>query len=192
MLPAPPHINRSVPSAIFPGQRAPVRYFSLPIPMDHQWIPDWEAAHHPVVHVAGTTSSLCRLGRGSCRPGPTGSWPTAAAWTGADYGWDEQLPGATVSRNEAGLNGWLHYLAEGADLRRFDQTALDAIAAELNGRPRQTWASRHPHRNSRRRCADPQRPPTILRPSPLPAATNPCAQSTSYDRQRHGVVRQVG
>src|SRR4029450_2262670 len=36
-------------------------------------------------------------------------------------------------------NGLLRqYLAKGADLRRFDQAALDAIAAELNGRPRQT------------------------------------------------------
>jgi IS30 family transposase len=53
------------------------------------------------------------------------------------------------------------YLPKGADLRRFDQVALDAIAAELNGRPRQPSASRHPHRHSRRRCADPLRPPPL-------------------------------
>ena len=36
-------------------------------------------------------------------------------------------------------NGLLrHYLSRGTDLRRLDQAALDAIAAELNGRPRQT------------------------------------------------------
>jgi IS30 family transposase len=42
-------------------------------------------------------------------------------------------------------NGLLRqYLARGADLRRLDQTALDAIAAELNGRPRQTLGFRAP------------------------------------------------
>jgi IS30 family transposase len=36
-------------------------------------------------------------------------------------------------------NGLLRqYLPRRADLRQFDQVALDAIAAELNGRPRQT------------------------------------------------------
>jgi IS30 family transposase len=36
-------------------------------------------------------------------------------------------------------NGLLRqYLAKGVDLRRFDQAALDAIAAGLNGRPRRT------------------------------------------------------
>ena len=42
-------------------------------------------------------------------------------------------------------NGLLRqYLAKGADLRRFDQAALDAIAAELNGRPRQTLGFQTP------------------------------------------------
>jgi IS30 family transposase len=42
-------------------------------------------------------------------------------------------------------NGLLRqYLARGADLRGLDQTALDAIAAELNGRPRQTLGFRTP------------------------------------------------
>ena len=42
-------------------------------------------------------------------------------------------------------NGLLRqYLSRGADLRRFDQAALDAIAAELNGRPRQTLGFQTP------------------------------------------------
>jgi IS30 family transposase len=42
-------------------------------------------------------------------------------------------------------NGLLRqYLPKGADLRRLDQAALDAIAAELNGRPRQTLGFRTP------------------------------------------------
>jgi len=42
-------------------------------------------------------------------------------------------------------NGLLRqYLSKGADLRRFDQAALDAIAAELNGRPRQTLGFKTP------------------------------------------------
>jgi IS30 family transposase len=42
-------------------------------------------------------------------------------------------------------NGLLRqYLPKGGDLRRFDQAALDAIAAELNGRPRQTLGFRTP------------------------------------------------
>ena len=61
-------------------------------------------------------------------------------------------------------NGLLRqYLARGADLRQLDQATLDAIAAEFNGRPRQTLGFRHPHRSWRRRCADPLRPPSFLR-----------------------------
>jgi IS30 family transposase len=42
-------------------------------------------------------------------------------------------------------NGLLRqYLPRGADLRRRDQAALNAIAAELNGRPRQTLGFRTP------------------------------------------------
>jgi transposase, IS30 family len=42
-------------------------------------------------------------------------------------------------------NGLLRqYLPKGADLCRFDQAALDAIAAELNGRPRQTLGFKTP------------------------------------------------
>jgi IS30 family transposase len=42
-------------------------------------------------------------------------------------------------------NGLLcQYLSKGADLRQLDQTALDAIAAELNGRPRQTLGFKTP------------------------------------------------
>jgi IS30 family transposase len=36
------------------------------------------------------------------------------------------------------------YLPKGADLRQLDQAALDAIAAELNGRPRQTLGFKTP------------------------------------------------
>jgi IS30 family transposase len=42
-------------------------------------------------------------------------------------------------------NGLLRqYLSKSVDLRRFDQAALDAIAAELNGRPRQTLGFKTP------------------------------------------------
>ena len=42
-------------------------------------------------------------------------------------------------------NGLLRqYLSTGADLRQLDQAALDAIAAELNGRPRQTLGFKTP------------------------------------------------
>jgi IS30 family transposase len=42
-------------------------------------------------------------------------------------------------------NGLLRqYVSKSADLRQFDQAALDAIAAELNGRPRQTLGFRTP------------------------------------------------
>ena len=42
-------------------------------------------------------------------------------------------------------NGLLRqYLHRGADLRQLDQAALDAIAAELNGRPRQTLGFKTP------------------------------------------------
>jgi IS30 family transposase len=42
-------------------------------------------------------------------------------------------------------NGLLRqYLAKGADLRQFDQAALDAIAGELNSRPRQTLGFKTP------------------------------------------------
>jgi IS30 family transposase len=41
--------------------------------------------------------------------------------------------------------GWLRqYLSRGADLRQLDRAALDAIAAELNGRPRQSLGFKTP------------------------------------------------
>jgi IS30 family transposase len=57
--------------------------------------------------------------------------------------------------NENTIGLLRQYLPRSADLRKFDQAALDAIAAELNGRPRQPSASRHPHRHSRRRALTP-------------------------------------
>ena len=46
---------------------------------------------------------------------------------------------------QRGTNGLLRqYLPRGADLRQLDQAALDAIAAELNGRPRQTLGFKTP------------------------------------------------
>jgi transposase, IS30 family len=41
-------------------------------------------------------------------------------------------------------NGLRQYLPRGGDLRRFDRAALEAIAAELNGRPRQTLGFKPP------------------------------------------------
>jgi IS30 family transposase len=42
-------------------------------------------------------------------------------------------------------NGLLRqYLSRGADLGQLDQAALDGIAAELNGRPRQTLGFKTP------------------------------------------------
>ena len=43
------------------------------------------------------------------------------------------------------INGLLRQsLSKGADLRQLDQAALDAIAAERNGRPRQTLGFKTP------------------------------------------------
>jgi transposase, IS30 family len=46
------------------------------------------------------------------------------------------------NENTNGLLG--QYLPKSVDLGQFDQTALDAIAAELNGRPRQTLGFQTP------------------------------------------------
>ena len=50
-----------------------------------------------------------------------------------------RLPEQLAAGQQRAPSGLLcQYLAKGTDLRQFDQAALDAIAAELNGRPRQT------------------------------------------------------
>jgi IS30 family transposase len=47
--------------------------------------------------------------------------------------------------NIGASNGLLRqYFPKGTDLHRFDQAGLDAIAAELNGRPRQTLGFKTP------------------------------------------------
>jgi IS30 family transposase len=59
------------------------------------------------------------------------------------YFCDPRSPWQRGSNENA--NGLLRqYLSRGADLHRFDQAALDAIAAELNGRPRQTLGFKTP------------------------------------------------
>ena len=66
-------------------------------------------------------------------------------------------------------NGRLRpYLPKGGDPGQLDQAALEAITAERKGRLDQPWASRHPHRHSRRPCPDPPRPPPFLRQPRLP------------------------
>jgi IS30 family transposase len=91
-------------------------------------------------------------------------------------------------------NGLLRqYLPKSADLRQFDQAALDAIAAELNARPRQPSAFRHPHRSWRRRCVDPLRPPPYLQQpkQALPSAAPP-ASRTRFRNQRRTTRRASG
>jgi IS30 family transposase len=59
------------------------------------------------------------------------------------YFGDPRSPGQRGSNENS--NGLLRqYLPKSADLRRLDQAALDAIAAEPNGRPRQTLGFKTP------------------------------------------------
>jgi transposase InsO family protein len=56
-------------------------------------------------------------------------------------------------------NGLLRqYFAKRSDLKPFSQADLDAVAAELNDRPRQTLGSSHHHKHSTPRCDDPLSP----------------------------------
>jgi IS30 family transposase len=67
----------------------------------------------------------------------------AVAWLVVVYFCDPRSPWQRGSNENT--NGLLRqYLAKGADLRQFNQAALDAIAAELNGRPRQTLGFQTP------------------------------------------------
>jgi IS30 family transposase len=67
----------------------------------------------------------------------------AVAWLVVVYFCDPRGPWQRGSNENT--NGLLRqYLAKGADLRQFNQAALDAIAAELNGRPRQTLGFQTP------------------------------------------------
>jgi hypothetical protein len=91
-------------------------------------------------------------------------------------------------------NGLVHQsLPRTVNLRRFCQADLDRIAAELNGRPRRLQA---PHRYSRRRCAEPMRPPPLSGQrsrragSPLaPHALYRSAQ-TADDTQKEQALRE--
>jgi IS30 family transposase len=59
------------------------------------------------------------------------------------YFWDPRSPWQRGTNENT--NGLLRqYLAKSANLRWFDQAALDAIAAEVNGRPRQTLGFKTP------------------------------------------------
>jgi IS30 family transposase len=54
-------------------------------------------------------------------------------------------PAIPAPRSETTSNGLLRqYLPKSGDLRQFDQAALNAIAAELNGHPRQTLGFKTP------------------------------------------------
>jgi IS30 family transposase len=60
-------------------------------------------------------------------------------------------------------NGLLRqYLSRNGDLRRFDQARWTPSPPSSTAALDNPWGSRHPRRHSRRRCADPLRPPTIL------------------------------
>jgi hypothetical protein len=73
-------------------------------------------------------------------------------------------------------NGLLRqYLPKSAELGQLDQTALDAIAAELNGRPRQTLGFKTPSQALAEALRDPLRPPSFSDSWPMIRRISCCA-----------------
>ena len=77
-------------------------------------------------------------------------------------------------------NGLLRqYFPKRTEIAHFSQADLDAVAAELNGRPRQTLGWRHHHKHSTKRCDEPLNPQPFW--SALPRgrkATRPIASAS--------------
>ena len=82
--------------------------------------------------------------------------------------WIRESHPATATSNE-NANGLLrHYLPKTADLRRISRPTWTTSPPSSTAALDRSSASRHPHAYWRRRCADPLRPPGLLRQPPLP------------------------
>ena len=61
-------------------------------------------------------------------------------------------------------NGLLRqYFPKRTEIAHYSQADLDAVAAQLNGRPRQPSAGRHHHKHSTPRCDEPPEPAAVRR-----------------------------